>query len=289
MPPCSEYQKLMDEILDARCSPEEKTRYMEHISSCETCRTQYKEASALIRFLSNMEEVDPPSTLHDTIMARVKSGEKPARKLLPFRGALSLTASAAVLALFFFSGGYDALMPLLDSGTLTQNFSPAPMELPMAPAASPAETREFHAATFSLEDATSGALEESIVDKDGKSQNASAPCNAIPSSFSTPESDLLLAIVPSLSAKTFSTFDTALDLETPGFTVYLYANGFLSAQEILQKVGEPVDIAAQHYIIPSALIDPLLALCHSYDLVMQTEIADESIPYGVLIVVDPKV
>lgn len=68
---CQKASILMMEYFDGTISQSHKASLMEHLKSCDNCSAEFSLLSESIELVENLEVLDPPENIEDTIMASI--------------------------------------------------------------------------------------------------------------------------------------------------------------------------------------------------------------------------
>ena len=279
MKSCNEYQEMLASYLDHTGSPKEQELLLAHFASCETCRRQAQELSALLSFLSSMEEEDPPADLHGKIMDAVAAAPK--KKTIHFNQRLiSLGAVAACAAIFFAVWGPGYL----------KNHSTASSDMTASLAAPKAAAPMMRAA---------GAPEAAAEDSAGREKIAPAPSSPAPATQensdavpqggtfgiqATPAPPMAPMSPPSPSAAAIS--ESKASREGQGFCVRISTGGSLSKTEVASLLGIPLQGEESLLTISKDLLPRLRELSEEYHFSLDIITYDDNIPSGVVEVLD---
>ncbi len=73
---CTRVRKKLDAYLDCTCSSTDAGRIREHLASCDACRRLFEEDRRTVGELSDLPRLRCPVRVTDSILERVKAGEK---------------------------------------------------------------------------------------------------------------------------------------------------------------------------------------------------------------------
>ncbi|MCJ7546355.1 MAG: DUF2275 domain-containing protein [Deltaproteobacteria bacterium] len=142
---CKDIQKRLSAYLEKAVSPQQKTAIDVHLQQCKGCRQALADLKRTIKYVQQLEEVEPPRWLAQRVMARVRAEAETKRGIVkrlfyPFHIKLPLEAIAvifiAVGAIYIFKTMLPD-MQLAKIPTETKEMAPAPATAPKkeAPAA----------------------------------------------------------------------------------------------------------------------------------------------------------
>ncbi len=73
---CAEVRKLSSDYLEEDLAPPKQSAIRAHLSNCGPCRAFVDTLATTIGILSRFPKVSAPSTLHDSVMDRIKQEKK---------------------------------------------------------------------------------------------------------------------------------------------------------------------------------------------------------------------
>ena len=68
---CREYEYLITDYLEKKCTPEQRRRIETHFSGCESCRVMAADEQAVIDRLSSMQPAACPDEVIDQVMEKI--------------------------------------------------------------------------------------------------------------------------------------------------------------------------------------------------------------------------
>lgn len=110
---CEEVLNKMSDYIDNYLPENEKIQFEDHMKSCKSCEKEFDDLEKIILKLKNIEDIEPPAHLKDSIMASIKLEEKNSKNnIVVFKRYSSLVATLLV----FVIGAYVVnFSPMLES------------------------------------------------------------------------------------------------------------------------------------------------------------------------------
>jgi len=98
---CIQVRAQLEALIDGELAPERAARLRAHLAGCPGCRAHHAEASSLPNRLAALASPEPPSSLVDGVLRRVRGDT-----IGPLRlwGPLAVELVLAVVALWYVSG-----------------------------------------------------------------------------------------------------------------------------------------------------------------------------------------
>jgi len=99
---CHNIQEMLSSYIEGVISPEESKLIDEHLSACSKCKEALYDLKKTLEYVQNLEEVEPPEWLTQTVMTRIRSETEPRKGILqklfyPLYIKLPIEAVAVVL------------------------------------------------------------------------------------------------------------------------------------------------------------------------------------------------
>src|SRR4030043_2031796 len=99
---CHNIQKMLSSYIEGIISPEESKLIDEHLSACSKCKEALYDLEKTLEYVQNLEDVEPPEWLTQTVMTRIRSETEPRKGILqklfhPLYIKLPIEAVAVVL------------------------------------------------------------------------------------------------------------------------------------------------------------------------------------------------
>jgi len=99
---CHNIQKMLSSYIEGIISPEESKLIDEHLSACSKCKEALYGLKKTLEYVQNLEDVEPPEWLTQTVMTRIRSETEPRKGILqklfhPLYIKLPIEAVAVVL------------------------------------------------------------------------------------------------------------------------------------------------------------------------------------------------
>src|SRR4030042_4881699 len=99
---CHNVQKMLSSYIEGIISPEESKLIDEHLSACSKCKEALYDLKKTLEYVQNLEDVEPPEWLTQTVMTRIRSETEPRKGILqklfyPLYIKLPIEAVAVVL------------------------------------------------------------------------------------------------------------------------------------------------------------------------------------------------
>ncbi len=99
---CHNIQKMLSSYIEGIISPEESKLIDEHLSACSKCKEALYDLKKTLEYVQNLEDVEPPEWLTQTVMTRIRSETEPRKGILqklfyPLYIKLPIEAVAVVL------------------------------------------------------------------------------------------------------------------------------------------------------------------------------------------------
>jgi hypothetical protein len=135
---CTEVRKLISLYIDNELSKAELEEFNKHINSCSHCRTELEEIKTVVRFCSDIDEVELPanfkSELHEKLVEIKNQMDKRNRIVLLRNKYIKIfsTVAAGFLLVLFVKGFYDrgAFGPFIaNDSAKSEEAVEAPMEI----------------------------------------------------------------------------------------------------------------------------------------------------------------
>jgi hypothetical protein len=135
---CKDIQKRLSAYIEKAVTPKQKAAIDKHLKKCKRCRQELADLKRTIKYVQQLEEVEPPRWLTQRVMARVKAEAEAKQRIwqrlfLPAHIKLPLEAIAvifiAVGTLYIFKT-MQPQMQLAKIPTETREMAPAPATAP---------------------------------------------------------------------------------------------------------------------------------------------------------------
>jgi hypothetical protein len=99
---CHNVQEMLSPYIEGIISPEEGKLIDEHLSACSKCKEALYDLKKTLEYVQNLEDVEPPEWLTQTVMTRIRSETEPRKGILqklfyPLYIKLPIEAVAVVL------------------------------------------------------------------------------------------------------------------------------------------------------------------------------------------------
>jgi hypothetical protein len=99
---CHNIQEMLSSYIEGIISPEESNLIDEHLSACSKCKEALYDLKKTLEYVQNLEDVEPPEWLTQTVMTRIRSETEPRKGILqklfyPLYIKLPIEAVAVVL------------------------------------------------------------------------------------------------------------------------------------------------------------------------------------------------
>lgn len=99
---CHNVQKMLSSYIEGIISHEESKLIDEHLSACSKCKEALYDLKKTLEYVQNLEDVEPPEWLTQTVMTRIRSETEPRKGILqklfyPLYIKLPIEAVAVVL------------------------------------------------------------------------------------------------------------------------------------------------------------------------------------------------
>lgn len=114
---CERYLDLIFKKIDKEISDEEDALLSEHMSECESCRTDFLELSRVEHALNNIPEYDVPDTFAGAVTDKLRVNPT-GKKKRGYKPYFSLAAACIVLVIVLFYNAFDG--SLYDPDKLTK-------------------------------------------------------------------------------------------------------------------------------------------------------------------------
>src|SRR3990170_2704240 len=99
---CHNIQEMLSSYMEGIISPEESKLIDEHLSACSKCKEALYDLKKTLEYVQNLEDVEPPEWLTQTVMTKIRSETEPRKGILqklfyPLYIKLPIEAVAVVL------------------------------------------------------------------------------------------------------------------------------------------------------------------------------------------------
>ncbi len=99
---CHNIQEMLSSYIEGIISPEETKLINEHLSACSKCKEALYDLKKTLEYVQNLEDIEPPEWLTQTVMTRIRSETEPRKGILqklfyPLYIKLPIEAVAVVL------------------------------------------------------------------------------------------------------------------------------------------------------------------------------------------------
>ncbi len=140
---CKDIQKMLSAYIDKAVSSQQKAAIDAHLKQCKRCKQDLADLKRTIKYVQQLEEVEPPRWLEQRVMARVRAEAEAKQRIwqrlfLPVHIKLPLEAIAVIVvavgAIYIFKT-MQPQMQLAKIPTETREMAPAPASKKEAPAA----------------------------------------------------------------------------------------------------------------------------------------------------------